>query len=96
MPLGFPIYGGPGVLSVVIAWGTGAKPVYMAALIAILVNAALIIILDFLAIPITRLVGAQGLLATEKVFGLIVVAIAISGMTGALLVLFPGLAGGAH
>ena len=96
MPLGFPIYGGPGVLSVVIAWGTGAKPVYMAALIAILVNAALIIILDFLAIPITRLVGAQGLLATEKVFGLIVVAIAVSGMTGALLVLFPGLAGGAH
>ena len=84
MPLGFPIYGGPGVLSVVIAWGTGAKPVYMAALIAILANAALIIILDFLAIPITKLVGAQGLLATEKVFGLIVVAIAISGMTGAL------------
>ena len=96
MPLGFPIYGGPGVLSVVIAWGTGAKPVYMAALIAILINAALIIILDFLAIPITRLVGAQGLLATEKVFGLIVVAIAVSGMTGALLVLFPGLAGGVH
>jgi len=93
MPLGFPIYGGPGVLSIVIAWGTGAKPVYMAALIAILINAAAIIILDFLAVPITKLVGEQGLLATEKVFGLIVVAIAITGMTGALLVLFPGLAG---
>jgi multiple antibiotic resistance protein len=93
MPLGFPIYGGPGVLSIVIAWGTGAKPVYIAALIAILMNAAAIIILDFLAVPITKLVGAPGLLATEKVFGLIVVAIAVTGMSGALLVLFPGLAG---
>jgi multiple antibiotic resistance protein len=93
MPLGFPIYGGPGVLSVIIAWGSGSKPVYMAAIAAILVNAAVIIFLDFLAAPITRLIGARGLLATEKVFGLIVVAIAVSGMTAALLVLFPGLAG---
>jgi multiple antibiotic resistance protein len=96
MPLGFPIYGGPGVLSVIIAWGSGAKPVYLAAIAAILINAAVIILLDFLATPITRLIGAEGLLVTEKVFGLIVVAIAVTGMTGALLVLFPGLAGGVH
>ena len=93
MPLGFPIYGGPGVLSVIIAWGSGPKPVYLAALAAILANAALIIVLDFLATPITRLIGAEGLLVTEKVFGLIVVAIAVTGMVGALLALFPGLAG---
>lgn len=96
MPLGFPIYGGPGVLSVVISWGSGAKPVYLAALLAILVNAAAIIALDFLAAPITRLVGAEGLLITEKVFGLLVVAIAVTGMAAALLALFPGLAGGVH
>jgi multiple antibiotic resistance protein len=96
MPLGFPIYGGPGVLSVVIAWGSGSKAVYVAAIAAILVNAGAIVLLDFLAMPITRLIGAEGLLVTEKVFGLIVVAIAVTGMTGALLVLFPGLAGGAH
>ena len=96
MPLGFPIYVGPGVLSVIIAWGSGAKPVYIAALVAILTNAAIIIVLDFLATPITRLVGAEGLLVTEKVFGLIVVAIAVTGMASALLVLFPGLAGGAN
>lgn len=96
MPLGFPIYGGPGVLSVIIAWGSGPKPVYLAAVVAILANAALIVVLDFLATPITRLIGAEGLLVTEKVFGLIVVAIAVSGMVGALLVLFPGLAGGVH
>lgn len=96
MPLGFPIYGGPGVLSVIIAWGSGPKPVYIAALLAIAANAALIIVLDFLATPITKWIGTSGLLVTEKVFGLIVVAIAISGMVGALLVLFPGLAGGAH
>ena len=95
MPMGFPIYAGPGMLSVVIAWGSGAKPVYIAALVAILTTAASIIVLDFLAAPITRLIGAEGLLVTEKVFGLIVVAIAVSGMATALRVLFPGLAGGA-
>lgn len=93
MPLGFPIYGGPGVLSVVIAWGSGSKPVYVAGAAAILVNAAAIIALDFLAVPITRWIGAEGLLVTEKVFGLIVLAIAVSSMTGALLVIFPGWAG---
>jgi multiple antibiotic resistance protein len=96
MPLGFPIYGGPGVLSVIIAWGSGSKPVYMAGIVAILANAAVIILLDFLATPITKLIGAEGLLVTEKVFGLIVVAIAVTGMASALLALFPGLAGGAH
>lgn len=93
MPLGFPIYGGPGVISVIIAWGSGTKPVYFAALIAILANAAIIVALDFLATPIVKLIGAEGLLVTEKVFGLIVVALAVSGMAGALLILFPGLAG---
>jgi multiple antibiotic resistance protein len=92
MPLGFPIYAGPGVISVIIAWGSGAKSVYIAALVAILANAAIILALDFLATPITRLIGEKGLLVTEKVFGLIVVAIAVAGMAGALLVLFPGLA----
>jgi multiple antibiotic resistance protein len=96
MPLGFPIYAGPGVLSVIIAWGSGSKPVYLSALVAILSNAAIILALDFLATPITRLIGSAGLLVTEKVFGLIVVAIAVTGMTSALLVLFPGLAGSVH
>ena len=96
MPLGFPIYAGPGVLSVIIAWGSGTKQVYIAALVAILVNAAIIIVLDFLATPIIKLIGAAGLLVSEKVFGLIVVAIAVNGMASALLVLFPGLAGSIH
>jgi multiple antibiotic resistance protein len=96
MPLGFPIYAGPGALSVIIAWGSGAKEVYIAAIVAILANGCIIVALDFLATPITRLIGAEGLLVTEKVFGLIVVAIAVTGMSSALLVLFPGLAGGVH
>ena len=94
MPLGFPIYAGPGVLSVIFAWGSGPKPVYIAALVAILVNAMLIIVLDFLAAPISRLIGTEGLLVTEKVFGLVVVAIAVTGMASGLLVLFPGLGSG--
>lgn len=92
-PLGFPIYAGPGVLSLVIAWGSSAQPDYALALAAILTNAAIILCLNALAIPITRIIGAQGLLVTEKLFGLIVVAIAVGGMASALLVLFPGLQG---
>lgn len=90
-PLGFPIYAGPGVLSVIIAWGSGPEPVYSIAVIAILANAALFVTLNFLATRITRIIGAEGLLVTEKLFGLVVVAIAVGGMTSALLVLFPGL-----
>jgi multiple antibiotic resistance protein len=94
MPLGFPIYAGPGVLSVLFAWGSGPQPVYLAALGAILVNAMVIVVLDFLAGPISRLIGTEGLLVTEKIFGLIVVAIAVTGMASGLLVLFPGLGSG--
>lgn len=91
MPMGFPIYAGPGVLSVIIGWGSGSRPVYLGALVAILANGCIICLLDLLADPITRLVGEQALLVTEKVFGLLVVAIAVGGMTSALVVLFPGL-----
>jgi multiple antibiotic resistance protein len=90
-PLGFPIYAGPGVLSVIIAWGSGSAPEYLVAVIAIFANAALLVGLNFLATPITRLIGAEGLLVTEKLFGLVVVAIAVGGMASALMVLFPGL-----
>ncbi|WP_242140220.1 MarC family protein [Sphingomonas sp. TREG-RG-20F-R18-01] len=93
LPLGFPIYAGPGVLSVIIAWGSGSRPVYLAAIVAILANAAIIVALDFLAAPITRVIGEEALLITEKIFGLLVVAIAVGGMASALVVLFPGLGG---
>ncbi|MDY7523638.1 MarC family protein [Sphingomonas sp. 10B4] len=93
LPLGFPIYAGPGVLSVIIAWGSGSRPVYLAAMVAILANAAIIVALDFLAAPITRVIGEKALLITEKIFGLLVVAIAVGGMASALVALFPGLGG---
>lgn len=93
LPLGFPIYAGPGVLSVIIAWGSGSRPVYLAAMVAILANAAIIVALDVLAAPITRVIGEKALLVTEKLFGLLVVAIAVGGMASALVVLFPGLGG---
>jgi len=93
MPLGFPLYAGPGVISVIISWSSLSSHIYERASLAILVNAAIIIILNFLANPISRLVGPQGLLITEKVFGLIVLAIAVTGIADALLILFPGLAG---
>jgi multiple antibiotic resistance protein len=91
MPLGFPIYAGPGVLSVIISWSSNSSEVYENACFAIFINAALIILFNFLAQPISRIVGVQGLLITEKIFGLIILAIAVVGMASALVVLFPGL-----
>ncbi|WP_255245685.1 hypothetical protein [Sphingobium sp. D43FB] len=63
----------------------------MIAIAAILANAALILGLNLAATPITRIIGAEALLVTEKLFGLVVVAIAVGGMASALLILFPGL-----
>ena len=89
-PLGFPIYAGPGVLSVIIAWGSGPQPVYVSAVVAILANALVIVTLNFLAITIVRMVSSEALLVTEKFFGLIVVSLAVDGITGTLLVIYPG------
>jgi multiple antibiotic resistance protein len=88
-PLGFPIYAGPGVLSVVIAWGSGPEPVYVGALAAILANALVIVALNFLATTIVRSVSVEALLITEKLFGLVIVALAIDGIVETLLTLFP-------
>ena len=80
------------MLSLLIAWGSGPAPAYTLAA-AILANAALILALNSLAGPITRLIGGDGLLVTEKLSGLIVLAIAVEGMASAPLVLFPALQG---
>jgi multiple antibiotic resistance protein len=92
-PLGFPIYAGPGALSVIIAWGSGPEPVYTSAILAILADAALILLLNSAAATITRRIGPEGLLVTGKLFGLIIVAVAVDGMAGALMQLLPGLRG---
>ena len=92
-PLGFPIYAGPGALSVIIARGSGPEPVYTSAILAIFANAALILLLNSAAATITRRIGPEGLLVTGKLFGLIIVAVAVDGMAGALLQLLPGLSG---
>ena len=91
MPLGFPLYAGPGVLSVIISWSSLSSHIYIPALAAIAANAIIIVILNSLAEPISRIVGAQGLLITEKIFGLFVLAMAVAGMAESLVVLFPGL-----
>jgi multiple antibiotic resistance protein len=92
-PLGFPIYAGPGALSVIIAWGSGPEPVYTSAILAILANAAVILLLNSVAASITRKIGPDGLLVTGKLFGLIIVAVAVDGIASALIQLLPGLRG---
>lgn len=93
MPLGFPLYAGPGVISVIISWSSLSSHIYKQASLAILVNTAIIVVFNLLAQPIGRVVGPQGLLITEKVLGLIVLSMAVTGIADAALTLFPGLAG---
>lgn len=92
-PLGFPIYAGPGAISVIIAWGSGPEPVYVSAILAILANAALILVLNSAATSVTRLIGAGGLWIVGKLFGLIILAVAADGVASALVELLPGLRG---
>jgi multiple antibiotic resistance protein len=92
-PLGFPIYAGPGAISVIIAWGSGPEPIYVSAILAILANAALIFILNSAATWVTRLIGAGGLWIVGKLFGLMILAVAVDGIAFALIELLPGLRG---
>jgi len=92
-PLGFPIYAGPGAISVIIAWGSGPEPVYVSAILAIFANATLILLLNSAATSVTRLIGAGGLWIMGKLFGLVILAVAIDGIASSLIELLPGLRG---
>ena len=82
VPLGIPIYAGPGALSVVVMYGnkafeTGGGAV-IGALIVMVAICLIVCIVNFLATPIRRGLGDQGLEILVRIMGLILAAIAVT------------------
>ncbi|WP_048152101.1 MarC family protein [Methanolacinia paynteri] len=82
VPLGIPIYAGPGALSVVIMYGNKAFSAGWGAvidsLIVIVVICLIVCIVNFLATPIRHGLGDQGLEILVRIMGLILAAIAVT------------------
>lgn len=92
VPLAIPMMAGPGAIATVIAIGNsdvGMVRVADAAIILIL--AALTFLLLLLAEPIERILGEQGLMVLTRIFGLLLLAIAVSTILSGLITAFPGL-----
>ena len=95
VPLAIPLLAGPGSISTVIIEvhrsGTFLHYVMVIAIIAII--AAILWVVLRLAIPIGGFLGNIGLNILNRLFGLILIAIAVEIMANGLKELFPPLAG---
>jgi len=95
VPLAIPLLAGPGAMStVIIAMHRSAGPHHAALIIGIIVLVSLILWLVLrLARPIGRMLGDIGLNVLNRLFGLILAAIAVEVIANGLKQLFPVLAG---
>ena len=92
VPLAIPLMAGPGAIATVIAIGNSdSGAVRVADLIIILALSAMTFILLLAAAPIERILGDQGLLVLTRIFGLLLLAIAVSTVMSAMHSSFPGL-----
>lgn len=92
VPLAIPMMAGPGAIATVIAIGnTDVGMVRVADVIIILVLSILTFILLLAAEPIERVLGEQGLMVLTRIFGLLLLAIAVSTIMSAIASAFPGL-----
>lgn len=82
VPLGIPIYAGPGALSVVVMYGNKAFSAGWGAvvdsLIVIAIICLIVCVVNFLATPIRQGLGDQGLEILVRIMGLILAAIAVT------------------
>jgi multiple antibiotic resistance protein len=82
VPLGIPIYAGPGALSVVVMYGNKAFSAGWGAVVdslfVIAIICLIVCIVNFLATPIRRGLGDQGLEILVRIMGLILAAIAVT------------------
>jgi len=93
IPLAIPKTAGPGAIALAISMGAVDVQGKIAGdLIAIVVVTALALAFMFAAGPIERLLGASGLNILNRLFGLILLAIALTSVMTSLRVFFPGLA----
>ena len=87
VPLAIPLMAGPGAIATVIAIGNSDRgTVRIADLVIILILAALTGILLLLAAPIERVLGEQGLMVLTRIFGLLLLSIAVSTVLSSLTV----------
>jgi multiple antibiotic resistance protein len=93
VPIGLPLLVGPGsISSVIIEMNRGSSLAHAAAIIAIIATISAIV-WGFLALaaPIGQRLGLTGLNVLNRLFGLLLAAIAIEIMAAGLRALFPGL-----
>lgn len=87
VPLAIPLMAGPGAIATVIAIGNNDRgSVRIADLVIILILAALTGVLLLAAAPIERFLGAQGLMVLTRIFGLLLLSIAVSTIMSSLTV----------
>ncbi len=92
VPLAIPLMAGPGAIATVIAIGNSdSGAVRVADLFIILALSAMTFILLLAAAPIERILGDQGLMVLTRIFGLLLLAIAVSTVMSAMHSSFPGL-----
>lgn len=93
VPLAFPILAGAGAISLVISYASqasGFEDMIYGAVVIALVSIATALVL--LASPrIQKLLGLTGMNILTRIFGLLLLAIAIGGAATALIALFPAL-----
>lgn len=92
VPLAIPMMAGPGAIATVIAIGSSdVGLVRVADAIIILVLSLMTFLLLLAAEPIECILGEQGLMVLTRIFGLLLLAIAVSTVMSALTSAFPGL-----
>ena len=92
VPLAIPMMAGPGAIATVIAIGnSGSGIVRVVDVIIIMTLSILTGILLLAAEPIEKLLGEQGLMVLTRIFGLLLLAIAVSTVMSAFKGYFPGL-----
>jgi multiple antibiotic resistance protein len=93
IPLAIPKTAGPGAIALAISMGAVDVQFKIAGdLIAIAGVTAIALVAMFAAGPIERVLGASGLNILNRLFGLILLAIALTSIMTSLRVFFPGLA----
>jgi multiple antibiotic resistance protein len=85
VPLAIPLMAGPGAIATVIAIGNSDRGVVrIADLVIILVLSALTCVLLLAAAPIEKVLGDHGLSVLTRIFGLLLLAIAVSTIMSSL------------
>jgi multiple antibiotic resistance protein len=92
VPLAIPIVAGPGAIALTITFAHSYSDVldYIAGIVIIIVVGATISLILYFGPAIERVLGANGMNVLTRVFGLIVLAIAVQSLLTALGDAFPG------